>query len=162
MLRLFSVTLVTAIVMTGCNQDKTIQAAKNSPPVEPPDITSKDFGNYIVHFNAITSDQLPPEVARTYNITRSKNRALLNISIIRKTDDSTGTSVSGEVEVSANNLTGQVKNLLLKKIQEGNAIYYIGDVSVMNAETLVFTVSIRPEGETNRYSLRFTRQFFTD
>ena len=43
-----------------------------------------DIGDHVVHFSAQSTDQLPPEVARAYNIVRSKNRAMLNVSIIRE------------------------------------------------------------------------------
>jgi len=115
-----------------------------------------------VHFNAISTDQLQPEVARNYNILRSKNRAMLNVSIVKKTDGTIGQSVSGDVSLTTNNLTGQVKNLVLRRIQEVDAIYYIGDIQVANAETLIFNLSVKPEGETNSYQVRFSRQFFSE
>jgi hypothetical protein len=40
---------------------------------------SKDFGEYVVHFNALATDLLPPQVAREYRITRSRNRGMVNI-----------------------------------------------------------------------------------
>ncbi len=162
MLRLLSATLATAIVLTGCNQDTGPLASVDEPAAEPSDVTLKDFGDYVVHFNAISTDQLQPEVARTYNIVRSKNRAMLNISIIKKVAGSIGQSVSGDVQLSVNNLTGQVKNMTLRRIQEGDAIYYIGDVPVANAETLIFNFSVVPENETNRHAVRFSRQFFVN
>ena len=110
----------------------------------------------------MSTDLLQPEVARTYKITRSKNRAMLNISIIKKIDGTIGQSVSGTIKITANNLTGQVKNLVLRRIQEGDAIYYIGDVQVANAETLVFNLDVKPDGETVNYPVRFSRQFFSN
>jgi len=162
MLRILSATLATALILTGCDQNTGTQATTRGPAAEPPDVTSKDLGDYVVHFNAITTDQLQPEVARTYNIARSKNRAMLNISIIKKVEGTIGQSVTGDVNLAANNLTGQVKNLTLRKIQEGEAIYYIGDVPVANAETLIFNLSVIPEGETESHAVRFSRQFFSD
>lgn len=44
----------------------------------------KNFGDYTVHFSAFTTDILTPEVAKSYRIPRSKNRALLNISVLKK------------------------------------------------------------------------------
>jgi len=162
MLRLLSATLATTIILAGCSPDTATQATDSIPPVEPPDVTSKDFGNYIVYFNAISTDQLQPEVARAYNIVRSKNRAMLNISIIKKVEGTIGQSVTGDVAVTANNLTGQVKNLVLRQIRDGDANYYIGDVPIANAEVLVFNLSVQPEDEIDRYSVRFSRQFFSD
>ncbi len=102
------------------------------------------------------------DVARQYDISRSKSRTLLTVSIIRKEEGTPGVSVPGEVTVSANNLTGQIKNLSLRQIQEGEAYYYIGDVAVANNETLVFNIDATPENETDGLSVRFMRQFYTN
>lgn len=162
MLRLLFATLATALILIGCDQNTGTQVTTRGVTAEPSDVTMKDFGDYVVHFNAISTDHLQPEVARTYNIARSKNRAMLNISIIKKAEGTIGHSVSGDVQLAANNLTGQVKNLTLRQIQEGDAIYFIGDVPVANAETLIFNLSVVPEGETDTFSVRFSRQFFSD
>ncbi|MGI9329987.1 MAG: DUF4426 domain-containing protein, partial [Gammaproteobacteria bacterium] len=126
------------------------------------DASSKDFGNYVLHFNALTTDQLTPAVAKQYGIVRSKNRAMLNVSIVRKDEGTTGQSVPGNVSASASNLTGQQKNLQLREIKSAGAVYYIGDVDIANRETLVFNVSATPENEGDEFSVRFTRQFFSD
>ncbi len=162
MLRLLSVSLAAVIILAGCNQDTATQVTNSAPAAEPPEATLKDFGDYVVHFNAMSTDLLQPEIARTYNIVRSKNRAMLNISIIRKQEGTTGQSVSADVRITANNLTGQVKDLVLRRIEEGDAIYYIGDVQVANAETLIFNLDVKPEDATGSYQVRFSRQFFSD
>jgi hypothetical protein len=38
------------------------------PEAEPAGASSAEIGNHVVHFSAQTTDQLPPEVARAYNI----------------------------------------------------------------------------------------------
>ena len=40
-------------------------------------------GGYDVHYSAVPSISIPPQVARQYAITRSANRALLNIAVLR-------------------------------------------------------------------------------
>ena len=132
------------------------------PEAQPAGATSADIGDYVVHFSAQSTDQLPPEVARADNIGRSKNRAMLNVSIVREAD---GTSVSGSVTVKTVNLTGQLKNVTMRKIEEPGdptAIYYIGETPVANRETLVFDISVTPEGEDTSSDVRFKRQFYTD
>ena len=161
-LRILLATLVTTLMLAACGDEPTIQTVGSGTPAEPPNASMKDFGDYVIHFNAISTDQLQPEVARAYNITRSKNRAMLNVSIIRKVPDTIGESVAGSVSATANNLTGQAKNLTLRQIQEGDAIYYIGDVAVANGETLVFNIDATPMNETSRFSVRFSRQFYAD
>ena len=153
----------TTLILAACGSDEpTIQIASSGPPAEPENVSMKDFGDYVLHFNAISTDKLQPEVARAYNITRSKNRAMLNVSIVRKQEGTVGQSVAGSVSATANNLTGQLKNLTLRQVTEGDAVYYIGDVAVANGETLVFNIDATPINETSRFSVRFSRQFFAD
>ena len=134
----------------------------NVPEAQPAAATSADIGNYVVHFNAQSTDQLPPEVARAYNIVRSKNRAMLNVSIIRKSDNA---PVAAAVTVNATNLTGQLKNVTMRKIEEPGesaAIYYVGETAVANLETLIFDIGVTPEGGDELTEVRFTRQFYVD
>lgn len=134
----------------------------SKPEAQAAGATSADIGDYVVHFSAQSTDQLPPEVARAYNIVRSKNRAMLNVSIIREADN---TPVSGAVTVKTVNLTGQLKNVTMRKIEEPGdvvAIYYIGETPVANRETLIFDISVQPDGESSSSEVRFKRQFYTD
>lgn len=162
-LRILMATLAMAVLLAGCDQDTGGQSARQQIQAESDHVTWKAFGDYVLHFNAIATDQLTPEVARAYNIVRSKNRAMLTVSIIKNVEGVPGVvSQSGTVNATAANLTGQIKNLTLRQIREDDAIYYIGDVAVANAETLVFDVEAVPEGSADRLSVRFSRQFFAD
>ena len=129
------------------------------PQAQDPGESFSDIGGYVVHFSAQLTDQLPPEVARAYNILRSKNRAMLNVSVI---ESATGNPVSATVAVKTVNLTGQLKDVVMRKIQEQEAIYYIGQTPVANQETLVFDISVTPEGESEASIVRFKRQFYTN
>ena len=37
---------------------------------------SQDFGDYVVHYNALNTNFIPPQVAQGYGIKRSSSRAL--------------------------------------------------------------------------------------
>jgi len=131
----------------------------NVPQAEPAGASNVDIGEHVVHFSALSTDQLPPDIARAYNILRSKNRAMLNISVVRKSD---GVPVSAKVNVKTVNLTGQLKNITMRQINEQEAIYYIGETAVANRETLVFDISVIPEGASRAFEVRFKREFYTD
>jgi hypothetical protein len=155
------IALATSVVLSGCERDAG-QSKKNFPVAEEAHISSKVFDNYELHFNAMSTNQLQPEIARVYNIARSKNRALLTVSILKSNGKLTGTPVSGTVVVKAANLTGQIKNMKLRQVQDGDAVYYIGDTSVANGETLIFDIEAMPVDETQKLSVRFSRQFFSN
>ena len=132
------------------------------PEAQPAGATSESIGEHTVHFSAITTDQLTPEVASAFNIVRSKNRAMLNVSVIRNSDS---VPVTAEVAVKVVNLTGQLKSVtMLEKREPGEieAIYYIGDTTVANRETLVFDIDVTPEGVDATSRVRFKREFYTD
>ena len=42
---------------------------------------STEKQGYIIHHNALTTDILTPEIARRNNVQRSRNRAMVNISV---------------------------------------------------------------------------------
>lgn len=129
------------------------------PQAQPAGETFKDIGDHVVHFSALSTDQVPPDIAKTYGITRSKNRAMLNVSVVRKEGD---VSVPATVEVKTTNLTQQLKNVTMRRIDEQDAVYYIGETPVANRETLIFDITVTPEGATTPAEVRFKRQFYTD
>ncbi len=129
------------------------------PQAQPAENTNVTIGDHVVHFSALTTDQLPAEVAKVYDIVRSKNRAMLNVSVLTAAD---GTPVNADVTVDTSNLTGQVKNITMREITEQEAIYYIGVTPVANQETLIFELSIQPAGDSETHTVRFQRKFYTD
>ena len=129
------------------------------PKAQPAGATMVNIGSHVIHFSAQTTDQLQPEVARAYDIVRSKNRAMLNVSVLRASDNQ---AVTADVTVKTVNLTGQLKNITMRQINEQEAIYYIGEVAIANRETLIFDISVTPDGEDSPSMVRFKRQFYTD
>lgn len=121
----------------------------------------KDFGDYVLHVNALGTNQLPPEVAQSAGIVRSDNRGMLNVVILKKIDVQADQPWAGAVEVAAANLAGQYRSIDMRKVTEQDAIYYIGEFAVSHQETLVFDIDVVPENETRRLAVRFTKRFFT-
>ena len=122
---------------------------------------SKEFGDYIVHYNAFRSDTISPEVAKQYNLARANNRALINIAVLQKVINTTGKPTKSMVTGHASNLTGQLKQLEFKEISEGTAVYYLAETKVSDGEFLKFDLKIIPEGETKAVRLQFNKRFFT-
>lgn len=126
---------------------------------------AEDIGNYRVHYNALNTNVLPPEVASAYGIQRSGNRAMLNIAVLRKAENADSMDVPTHAEVSAGaiNLTGQRREIGLQEIEDDDAIYYIGTFRIHDEETLTFTISVQPEGSRQPpQEFSFQQQFFTD
>ena len=124
---------------------------------------SQDFGQYVVHYNAFITSMIPPQVAQGYDIQRSSNRALLNITVLKKVMDTPGTPVAATVTASGKNLTGQIREIEIRQIKDTEgAIYYIGELPVHNMETYNFTVQLAVEGEAEPLVVKFMQQFYTE
>lgn len=115
---------------------------------------------YTIHHNALTTDSLAPQVAKVYGIQRSKNRGMLNVSVLKDEKGTIGVPVKAKVQAMATNLNGQSREIDMREVMDGDAIYYIGDFRVSNQETLNFslTVSLESGGD---YEAKLSQQFFT-
>lgn len=122
---------------------------------------SQDFGDYVVHFNAVSTDLLTPDMASHYNIQRSSNKALLNITVLKKVLGAAASPVEADVSASAVNLTDQYRQISMREVKEQGAIYYLGTMNVDNQETYDFTVNVKPEDLERPFVVRFRQQFFT-
>lgn len=117
---------------------------------------------YTVHHNAFPTAILTPDIAGNYQIIRSKFRGMLNVSVIKDEEGTTGTPVSAKIDAQSTNLTGQIRNIPLREIREGTAIYYIGDFPIVDNETLTFSLDVLPAGAEQRIKTSLQQQFFID
>lgn len=148
--------LIGALALAGCTE----RPERRAMPAQALDETFKDFGNYEVHFNALRTDGLTPEVARAYGIQRSKNRVMLNVTVLRKdAEHAPRTPVEADVAVDAYNLNGQLKDIQMRRVSEGDAIYSIGEVSISGTEILVFDIKVTPRGEAAPFNVKLKREF---
>lgn len=123
---------------------------------------STAVGGYVIHHNAITTDNLSQQVANAYNIRRSRERAMLNVSVIRGEPGKVGQPVAAQVKATARNLIGQQREIAMREIREGTAIYYIGDFPVAHKEKLDFFLEVTPAGENTALRAQLQQQFYTD
>jgi len=147
------------LVALGCGQRPQGSAA----PAQLSEASFTESGAYELHFNAVRSDTLTPDIARAYGIDRSKNRVMLNVTVLRK--DGTPAvrkPVEAAVSVDARNLNGQLKPMELRRVNEGDAIYYIGETGISGSEILVFDIKATPASESTPIAAQLRREFFAD
>lgn len=121
---------------------------------------SQDFGQFVVHFNAIKTDFLQEAVAKQYQINRAKDRGLVNIAVLKKVMSMPSQPTPAQIEGSAVTLSKQLRNLDIKEIKDGNAIYYLTEFKIGDGETLDFTFNVKPEGDSEAYTVKFRHTFY--
>ncbi len=120
---------------------------------------SQKFGPLEIHYNALTTDQLLPEVARAYGIERSKTRGLVTMSVLKQNKVGVLTPVPAKLSVYLTNLNQQLTTVDMREIKEGTAIYYLGEFRVTPNDTLKFNAAVEVAGEPRR-EMVFTQKFF--
>lgn len=123
----------------------------------------KQVEDFNIHYNTLATGFLTPEVAKSYGIVRSKQRAMLTVAV-RKGDIGADVAVAANITAQAINLNQQLKTIELTPIREADALYYIGTFRIYNAETLDFTLQVQPDGYTSSQpiEIKFRQQFFVD
>ncbi|OQY48264.1 MAG: DUF4426 domain-containing protein [Candidatus Parabeggiatoa sp. nov. 2] len=131
---------------------------------EPLKIEIDENTEYTVYCNAFSIKSLPTEMARAYSIKRSSSNAVLNV-VVRKGGKGKlmqTQAVLAKVTAQVTNLTSQSKPSKMRLVQEGDAIYYIGEFRVSNEETLKFTIKVDPEYQGEEHEIIFSQPFFAD
>ncbi len=145
------------LALTACNNTNT---PRNVAPAQPLEATFQEFGEFEEHYNALRTDTLTADVARAYGIRRSENRVMLNVTVLRKeADHAPRKPVDANVVVDAYNLNGQLKGLEMRRVSEGDAIYYIGELTISGSEILVFEIAVTPQGASAPLRVKFKREF---
>lgn len=161
--RRLTLVLGLSLALAACGDGVPQQATV--PEAAPSADNQMTVGRHTIHVNAVSTDDVPPSVAKAYGIVRSQNRVLLNVAVLETEGDK---SIETPVSATAVNLTGQLKSITLRKIEEPTpdggdpAIYYIGEVPVANRETLTFEVSVELPDSDEPVTMKFSRQFFSD
>jgi len=97
------------------------------------------------------------------NIKVARDTAInMGYSIIKEEAGTIGTSVPGMITINAVNLMGVPKDIKLKKVQEGDAIYYIGEFPITHMEIINFKLEVTPTGHSRPIIASFSQQFYVD
>ncbi len=121
---------------------------------------TKAYKLHTVHYNAFPSDSLPSQMTQKYKLERSKNMALVNISVIKNKPSIPIQGVKSTVTGIVKNLMAQEKTLTFKEVHEGEAYYYIAQVAVEHNEMVKFKVQIKTT-DNQSYDVDFSKQFTT-
>lgn len=118
-----------------------------------------DVDEFKVNHVVFNSTFVLPEVAKIYQIKRSKNESLLNISVYRK--DKAGT-IPAQLSGTVTNLLQQQKKLKFTEIKEENAIYYLAPIRIANEELLHFNITFQPQDYNHALEFKFSQTVYAD
>ena len=120
------------------------------------------FGDMTVHYSALSTARLLPAMAKSYGITQSDSRGLVNVAIERKAADGKTTPVRAALTGNAASLGGDRTPLKFRELVEDGTVSYIGEFPLSAPDTYTFTITIVPESAAPAYMLKFNQDFVAD
>ncbi len=120
------------------------------------------FGRYQVHYNAVNTSFLTPEVAAANGIQRSRVQALLNVSVREEQQNGTTRPVQASVEGRVGNLAGQSQPLTFRTVREDGAVYHLATFRIQEDEPMRFDLSVRYDRNASPAKVSFIQRFYID
>lgn len=119
----------------------------------------KTYPGKKIHYSAFNSSFVAPDVASIYNISRGKDKGLVNIAVV---PDGSEYGVTAAVSGTVNNLIAQQQNLDFIEVREGDAVYYLAPFEFDDEDPLTFTIEVKPADTNTTHSFTFQRTFYHD
>jgi len=115
-------------------------------------------GNWDIHYIAFPSSFIEPEIAKQYQLQRSKYLSIINISVLDNENDDKAQNayVSGVAET----LLGQRTKLEFVKVTEGEATYYLAQIKYVDREVYNFEINVQQGDRTE--TIKFQQMFYVD
>ncbi|HET8791667.1 MAG TPA: DUF4426 domain-containing protein [Modicisalibacter sp.] len=119
-------------------------------------------GDYQIHYSAVNTRFLAPEVAAAYDIPRSKVIALLSVSVLEEQPDGSTEAVPAVVNGRVGSLTGQSQPLAFRTVREDDSIYQLATFRIQPNEPLRFTLNVRYDRNAEPTEVAFMQRFYID
>ena len=119
-------------------------------------VRKQSYGPLDVHYNIFNSTFLQPDTAKAVGLNRSKNQAVLNVSMVKA-----GKGQKGAVSGNFKNLLSQIETLTFKEVDEGDAVYYLAQFAITGQEILRFELQVT-DSEGKIHLLKFTQEVCPD
>lgn len=119
--------------------------------------------DYQIHYSAISTDFLSPEVAKAYRIQRSVGLGLVNISVLEEQEDGSTVPVSASLDGSVSEINGSnQKPLSFKTVREDNRIYQLATFRLRHDEPMRFELDVRYDRNAEPETVSFVERFYIE
>ncbi|MES0872530.1 DUF4426 domain-containing protein [Sinimarinibacterium thermocellulolyticum] len=120
-----------------------------------------DAGEYRVHYAAINTTALTPEVARQFGVRRTRNEILLVLNAQQRVDGGY-LPVPATATGTATTLLGHVQKLDLRPVREADVHYLVATFQTLDGEFMTIAAQVLPQGANTPLPIKFRQQFYRD
>ncbi|WP_346796385.1 DUF4426 domain-containing protein [Halomonas sp. Bachu 37] len=119
-------------------------------------------GDFEIHYNAVNTSFLTPEVAQANNIQRSQGLALLNVSVREVQEEGDTRAVNAGVEGTVSGLTGEAQNLAFRTVHDGDSTYHLATFRIREDEPMRFDLDVRYDRNAEPVEISFIQRFYLE
>jgi hypothetical protein len=116
-------------------------------------------GDIRVYASATLNSQLNPDIADKHGITPSNSRVLLHV-VVRNGEPGKDKTLPAKISAVGVRKNGERSNITMQIAQEGEDVYYLGEINISGNEAINFEIISEIE---NQKPLRMTffQEFFS-
>ncbi|MBS0431531.1 MAG: DUF4426 domain-containing protein [Proteobacteria bacterium] len=118
------------------------------------------FGDYVVHYSALSTDLLSGAVADQLGVPRSPHQGLVNVTILRD-DGGRESPVAGSVQGNAVDLSGRSMRIRFREMKDSGGISWLGTFPVDGSDTFRFELTVTPDGGAS-HTIVFQQDYVPD
>jgi hypothetical protein len=144
--------LLSILLIAACSAGEKPRAAEFVPPA----VSTAEFGDLRVHYNALPTLSLNDAVAREYGVDKNAGSAMLVIAT-RRLENGEEVGVDGEVSAEAIDLQGARQRIGFSAVKTGDYTDHIGVFTIQARDSYRFEVTIKSNGRTE--NVKFQRNF---
>jgi hypothetical protein len=121
----------------------------------------KSFDEYVLRSSVVSSMSISEASAATHGIERAHDRAILNVTVLKKGSNLTET-VPARVEATAVNLAGYRRLIRMAETTADGWTSYTGTFKFAPREVLDFKITAQPVGSDKRLGISYREQLWPD
>ena len=131
-------------------------------PIEVKGEQKQEFGPYEIHYIALPATVLQPEIAKKFDVVRSKTSGFVNISVFKTLEDGSRQTLSPFIRGSVSNSFQQKRPLEFSRHYEGDAVYQLANFWYSQGETMTFNLEILADPNDRPITMKFSQALFPD
>jgi len=126
-----------------------------------PQAHQKTFDDYILRSSVVNTLSIPAESAQQHGITRAADTGILNVTVLKKGSELTGTQ-EARVEAFARDLLGRKREIDMRETEIGQWVSYSGTFTFAPREVLDFVIHAQPAGSDEWLDMTYRERVWQD
>lgn len=119
-------------------------------------------GKYEIHYGAVSTRFLTPDVAQAYGLQRSAGLGLVNVSVRERQDDGTTRAVNAGVSGSVGLLDDAPDALAFRTVRDNGAVYQLATFRLQHDAPMHFALKVRTDRNAEPERVEFIQRFYIE